>query len=127
MKEPIIFISRFRVKENMLNDFVKLYHKRIPRTETEKSGTLVQVGYVNEEKNQVTITRLFPDADAFDQQLMGSDERSRAVYELVEPMGVEIFGTPGSYALEMLKRASGAGVEVNIHSQYIGGFIRLKS
>jgi hypothetical protein len=125
MAEPVIFISRFRVKEGKLEDFVNLYHERIPRTEAEKPQTLVQLGFVSPDGTQLTITRLFADAEAFDQQLMGSDERSKAVYELIEPTGIEIYGIPGTNALEMIKRVSGAGIEVNIYPRYIGGFLHL--
>jgi hypothetical protein len=68
--------------------------------------------------------RVFPDAEAMDQQLQGADQRSKAVYQFIEPTGILIYGTPGDYALEMMKKVAGSGIHVSILPENIGGFIR---
>jgi hypothetical protein len=93
-------------------------------TEAHKPGTLVQLAYESEDTTQVDIFRVFPDADALDKQLQGADERSKRTYEFIEPVGVEIYGAPSAFALEMTKKVAGAGIEVTIKPHYIGGFIR---
>ena len=127
MTDPIVFISHNRVKEGMLEDFRKHYADSIPATEANKPGTLVQLAYVNEDATEAVIVRLFPNAEAMDQQLQGADERSKAAYRFIEPTSIEIYGTPNSYAMEMLKKVAGTGIELSINPQFIGGFIRLKS
>jgi len=124
MSEPIVFISRNRVKEGMLDEFSRHYADSIPATEANKPGTLVQLAYLNEEANEVVIVRVFPNAEALDQQLQGADERSKAAYQFISPTRVEIYGTPNSYAMEMMKKVAGSGIEVSIQPQFIGGFIR---
>ena len=127
MSEPIVFISRNRVKEGMLDEFSRHYTDSIPATEANKPGTLAQLAYLNEETSEVVIVRLFPNAEAMDQQLQGADERSKAVYRFIEPTRVVIYGTPNSYAMEMMKKVAGSGIEVSVNPQFIGGFIRPKS
>jgi hypothetical protein len=127
MTDPIVFISRNRVKEGMLDDFRKRYADSVPLTEVNKPGTLGQLAYVNEDVAEVTIVRVFPSAEAMDLQLQGADERSKAPYKFIEPTGVEIYGTPNNYAMEMMKKVAGSGIDVRISPQFIGGFIRSSS
>ena len=89
-----------------------------------KPGTLAQLAYENEQVTEVTIVRLFPSADALDLQIQGADERSKKTYEFIEPVSIEILGTPNPSTLETMKKIAGAGVIVNISPHHIGGFIR---
>ena len=124
MTDPIVFISRNRIKEGKVAEFRKHYGDSVPATATNKPGTLVQLAYESEDATQVDIIRVFPDADAMDRQLQGADERSKRTYEFIEPVSVEIYGTPSTFALEMMKKVAGSGIGVTIKPRYIGGFIR---
>jgi hypothetical protein len=123
MTEPIIFISRNRLKDGMLQDFRSHYQRSLQPTQAAKPGTLVQLAYVNEQSGDVDVIRVFRDAAALDLQLQGSDERSREAYRFIEPTAIEIYGTPNAYALEMMKKVAGSGIQVRITPQYLGGFL----
>lgn len=127
MSDSIVFISRNRVKQGMLEDFKKHYHESVPLTEANKPDTLVQLAYLSENATLVDIVRIFPNAAALDRQLQGADQRSKLTYQFIEPTSVEIYGTPSNYALEMMKKIAGVGIVVSIQPQFIGGFVRLKS
>jgi hypothetical protein len=127
MTEPIIFISRNRLKEGMLDAFKKHYQESIPRTEAAKPETLIQLAYVNDDFSKMDIIRLFRNAEALDLQLQGADERSKITYQFIEPTSVEIYGTPSDFSLEMLKKVAGSGITVSIFPQFIGGFMRPRS
>ena len=127
MTEPIVFIVRNRVKEGMLDDFTRHYRDSVPLTEAGKPGTVVQLAYANSNASEVDIVRVFPSAEAMDRQLQGADERSKAAYKFIEPTRIEIYGTPGSFAVEMMKKVAGTGIEVSIKPQYLGGFVRPQS
>jgi hypothetical protein len=124
MPDPIVFINRNKIKDGKANEFRKHYRDSIPPIEAGKPGTLAQLAYENEEVTEVTIVRLFPNADALDQQIQGADERSKKTYEYIEPISIEIFGTPNPSTLEKMKKIAGSGVAVKISPNYIGGFIR---
>jgi len=126
MSSPIVFVSRNRIKEGMLAAFQEHYRGSLPLTEAGKPGTHVQLAYLNEETAEVNIIRVFPSAEALDLQLQGADERSRTTYQFIEPVSIEILGTPNPYALEMMKKVSGSGIAVSITPSFIGGFIRPK-
>jgi hypothetical protein len=107
MTDPIVFISRNRIKEGMFDDFRKHYLDSIPLIEASKPGTLVQVAYVNKDATEVDIVRLFPNAEALDLQLQGADDRSKITYKFIEPTRIEIYGSPSNYAIEMMKKVAG--------------------
>jgi quinol monooxygenase YgiN len=124
MTDAIVFISRNKIMEGKADEFRKHYRQSVPRIEAGKSGTLVQLAYENEDSTEVTIFRLFPGADAMDVHLKGANERSKRAYEFIEPVSIEIFGTPSSDTLDMLKKIAGSGISVSVNPQFIGGFIR---
>jgi len=124
MPEPIVFISRNRIKEDKTDEFRKHYQESIPPIFDGKPSTLVQLGYENDEATEFTVVRVFPNADALDQQIQGADERSKKTYEYIEPTAIEIFGTPNPATLEKMKKLAGSGITVSIGPSYLGGFIR---
>jgi len=125
MTDPIVFISRNKIKEGRVVEFLQHYRDSIPPIMATKTGTLAQLAYENEEATEFTIVRLFPNADALDLQIQGADERSKKTYEYIEPISIEIFGTPNPATLEKMKKIAGSGVAVMISPNYAGGFIRL--
>ena len=124
MSEPIFFISRNTIKAGRAAEFRQHYRESIPATMAGKPGTAAQLAYENEDATEVTILRLFPDADALDLQIQGADERSKKTYESIEPTSIEIFGVPNPATLEKMKKIAGSGILVKISPNYIGGFIR---
>lgn len=124
MSEPIVFISRNRIKEGKAEEFREHYRDSIPPIMADKPGTLVQLAYENEEVDEVIVVRIFPSAEAFDLQIQGADERSKKTYEFIEPIGIEIFGAPSLSTLENMKKIAGSGVMVSISPHYTGGFMR---
>jgi hypothetical protein len=127
MTDPIVFISRNSIKAGMFDDFKKHYRDSVPMTQAGKPGTLLQLAYVNEAASVVDIVRVFPSAEGLDLQLQGADVRSKAAYQFIEPTRIEIYGNPNPYALEMMQKVAGSGIEVSIQPQFIGGFIRPNS
>jgi hypothetical protein len=124
MSDPIVFISRNIVKEGLFEDFKNHYQGSISPIMAGKPDTLVQLAYFNEETQEATIVRIFPDADGLDQQLQGADQRSKAASQFIKPIRIEIYGTPSMYALEMMTKVAGLGIKVHIYADYLGGFIR---
>lgn len=123
MTDPIVFIIRNRVKEGMLDDFKNHYKKSIPLTEKSKQGTIIQLAYINDDATNVDIIRVFPNAEALDQQLQGADRRTKITYKFIEPTSIEIYGTPNNFAIKMMKKVAGLEIDVSVKSQFIGGFI----
>ena len=127
MTDPVVFISRNRVKDGLLDGFLQHYRDSIPPIEAGKPGTLAQIAYLNDDGTEVVVVRFFSSAEALDLQLQGADQRSKATYQFIEPVSVEIYGTPSDWTLEMMKKVAGSGIEVSVNPQFVGGFARLKA
>lgn len=124
MDEPIVFISRNKIREGKRDLFRKHYKNSLQATMDGKPDTIIQIAYENEEANEVTIVRVFQNGDGLDNQLQGADERSKTTYEYIEPTRIEIFGIPNPATLEVMRKITGSGIEVKINPAFLGGFIR---
>ena len=111
MSEPLVFISHFAVREGALEGLRVFAEEGAARLHEEK---------------QLTIVHTFPDADAMDRHFEGSDERSAASFEFLEPRGFEIYGRPSDAALSTLQQAAAAGLPLSVQSQLLRGFLRLR-
>jgi len=129
MPEPIVFISHFRVKKDKLDGLRHLSREATELLEADKPRTLAFLAYLNEHGSRVTIVHVFADADSMDLHVQGSEERTRAAYEFVEPEGfeIEIYGTPSDRVLEMMRQEATSGGKLSVQSELLGGFLRLKS
>ena len=126
MSEPIVFISHFRVKPGQL-DALKPYLREGSATlRADMPRTVAFLAYIDEPGTRASIVHVFPDSDAMDLHFEGAEDRSRGAYELLEPDGWEIYGTPSAAALAMMREgAAAAAVHLTVEPGYIGGFLRL--
>ena len=58
MSEPIVFISRFRIKEGKEDDIRRQFEERAGAIEAEKPQTLVFLSYVDRDTRAVTFVHL---------------------------------------------------------------------
>lgn len=125
MSEPIVFISRFRIKEGKEDDIRRQFEERAGAIEAEKPQTLVFLSYVDRDARAVTFVHAFGDAGAMDLHFEGAEERARAAYKLLEPDGWEIYGRPSEQALESMRRSADSfGVNLRVQPEYVAGFLR---
>ncbi len=128
MSEPIVFISHFKVKEGKLDELKRLTGEVERSLREDKPRTAAWLVYLGEDGTRVSFVHCFPDAESMDLHFEGSDERSAAVYEFVEPDGFEIYGGPSDEALETMRQgAAGSGVSLTVLPERVGGFLRMGS
>jgi hypothetical protein len=126
MTEPIFFLSHFRIKEGGLDVLRRLTREVTPQLEAEKPRTVLFLSYLSSDGGEISFLHAFADAKSMDLHIVGSDERSRAAYGYMEPLGWEIYGKPSAAALEgMRQAAASAGVPLALHPEYLAGFLRL--
>jgi quinol monooxygenase YgiN len=127
MSEPIVFISHNKMKEGKLDALRKVHQERTQLLREQKPATIVFLAYAGEDGGQVSFVHVFPDAEAMDIHFQGADERSKQAYEFMQPKSMEIYGSPNDGVLEMMKQIAESGVSVSIDTDYLDGFLRLKS
>jgi len=128
MSEPVVFTSHFRVKEGKLDELKRLAGEVERSLREDKPRTVAWLVYLAEDGTKVTFVHCFPDAHSMDLHFEGSDERTAAVYEFVEPDGFEIYGRPSAQAMETMQQAAaGSGVPLSVRPEHLGGFLRMQT
>ena len=128
MPEPIFFLSHFRIKEGRLDAVRQLTSEAAARLQAEKPRTVLFLSYLDADGGTISFLHAFADAESMDLHFVGADERSRAAYEYIEPLGWEFYGRPSTAALETMRQAAAsAGVSLALHPEYLAGFLRLES
>lgn len=123
---PVAFISHFRIKAGKLDAARSAFAAVATQLGASRPRTAAYLAFLDEEGARLSILHVFPDAEAMDLHAEGAGERSKAAYELFEPAGWEIYGTPSAAALKMIEdQAAKWGVTVKIEPEALGGFIRL--
>lgn len=125
MSEPLVLISRHKIKVGKLEELRQLTEETMTAIQTAKPGTVFQYAYVNEDGSEVSFIHVFPDSAAMEHHLIGADDRSNRAYEFIEPISMEIFGLPGEKILQVFKQIEARGITFNLRPQPLGGFIRL--
>jgi len=127
MSEPIVFISHFSVKEGRLEDLKSLAGDIQAGLLRDKPATVAYLMYLDEEGSRFTVAHCFLDAEAMDRHFEGSDQRTAAAFEVMEPQGWEVYGRPSDDALATLRQgAEMTGVPLTLMPDHIGGFLRLQ-
>ena len=127
MTEPVVFLSHFKVREGKLDELKRLVGEVERSLREDKPRTAAWLVYLDEDGTKVSFVHCFPDADSMDLHFEGSDERTAAVYEFVEPAGFEIYGTSSEQALQTMREAAtGSGVSLRVQPGSLGGFLRME-
>ena len=125
MAEPIVFISRFRLRAGAADAFERAFDAAIELIAESKPRTATYAAYIDDEESELRIVHAFSDAAAMSAHFEGADERARSIAGLVEPAGFEVFGPAPTSAVDMLRQAAGsAGVVLRVFPRCIGGFLR---
>jgi hypothetical protein len=124
--EPIVFTSHFRVKAGKADAYRQLQYEIANQLQADKPRTLAFLPYLSEDGSRLTVVHVFGDAEAMDLHFQGSDERSDAAYEFLQPDGWEIYGKPSEEVIDSMRQAaSAAGVKLSLQPEFVAGFVRL--
>ena len=125
MTQPIVFISRSRIKQDRLEEFDTFFRERVPVINFGDPGTVALLSYLSEDGRELHVVHLFPHADAFDAHLSGAEERDRLAADYLEGLTWEIYGAPSAEALQGLQaRAVENGVDIAVYPDNFGGYLR---
>lgn len=124
MSGPIVFISHQRVKPGRFQEFATFFADGSKAIEADKPGTIVFLAFADADREETRIVHVFPDAEAMDQHLHGADERSAQAYQFLEPLEIDVYGSPSPGAVAEIEALAGRGVNVTVMIESIGGYVR---
>ena len=131
MAEPIVYVSTWTFKEGKFDDYQRFYAKQLRIIDEAEPQIVAFLTFANEDGTEMTNIQVHPDRASMDKHMgilaekMGIlAEDLSAVYQFMEPVRTEVFGTPGDRAMEMDRQAIDAGVPFTFKPRLIGGFTR---
>jgi quinol monooxygenase YgiN len=126
MSEPIVYISHFKVKQGSYESWMQLTQKATEQLKANKPGTVAFLQFTDQDRTELSIIHVFPDAQSFDRHVEGAAERAKSAFEFLEPTSREVYGKPSEQVLSMLKPPQGSGIAFRYKPEPTGGFLRLR-
>ena len=126
MPGPFIFIATNRLRDGRFD----AERRRVPELsgfiEAHEPRLIAFNEYVNEDRSEVTVVQIHPDAASmeFHIGIVGDHARQAYAQTLAGTTGIQVFGTPTENILRMLRQQAGSGVPLSINPLHLGGFTR---
>jgi len=123
---PFIFIATNRLRDGRFD----AEQQRVPALsgfiEAHEPRLIAFNEYANEERSEVTVVQVHPDAASFEFHLGVVGDRAREAYAqtLEATTSIGVFGTPSETILQMLRKQAGSAIHLNIYPHHLGGFTR---
>lgn len=127
MSGPFIFIATNRLREGKLAAERERARDLSSFIEANEPQLLAFNEYANEERTEVGVVQMHPDAASMELHMEVVAERAaRAYAETLEATtSIQVYGEPSDAVLEVLSRQAGAGVPMMVKRHHIGGFSRI--
>ena len=125
MGEPLIVITKSRVKEGRAEDVAK-WHERIDSIVQQNEPQIIAFhAFLSEDGTEMTSIQVHPDTASmeFHMQVLREnwDDSFSEYAQLLEIQSVEYFGSPPESALSMDRES---GLAVKVYKRHIGGVTR---
>jgi hypothetical protein len=126
MSSPFIFIATNRLKPGQLESERKRVPGLVEFIETSEPRLIGFNEFVNESGDEVTVVQIHPDASSMEAHVEIVRERAQAAYAetLDATVRIQVFGRPTEAILEALRQQAGAGVDISVNGEHLGGFVR---
>jgi biotin carboxylase len=123
---PFIFIATNRLKPGKLDDEKKRVPGLVDFVQANEPRLLAFNEFVNEDGTEVAVVQVHPDADSMAFHMEVIAERAASAYAdtIDATTSLQVFGTPGSAVIDLLRRQAGAGVPLSVKPYHLGGFTR---
>ena len=126
MSKPLIFISRFRVKEGKLEDLKKYYQKILNIIESNQTRMIAFHGFLSEDGTEMTSIQVHPDSESMEyhmQMLKANWDESFSQYsQMVQGTTIDYYGDPPESAIKMNEISK---QELKILPIHIAGFMHI--
>jgi hypothetical protein len=125
MSEPLVVITKFRVKEGKLEDLQRYYRKILNTVEANEPRIIAMHAFVNESGTEMTSIQVHPDTASMDSHMQvikdNWDESYSQYGQMMEVISIEYFGTAPESALEMDRQGDWG---LNVQPRHLAGFTR---
>jgi len=131
MSEPVVYVSTWRIKDGKFDEYRRFHTELVKIVDENEPRLTAFLAFTNEDLTEVTNIHVYPDSETLDRHMDVLGEKMRllpgdltAVMGYLDPVRIEVFGTPGGKAAEMDKGLADSGVPFAVKQRYLGGFTR---
>ena len=126
MTSPFIFIATNRLKPGRLTRERERVGRLVAFIEANEPRLIAFNEYVNEDRTEVAVVQVHPDAKSMEFHMGVVRERAGRAYgeTLDATTSIQVYGMPSDAVLESLRQQAGAGVPLRVNPQHLGGFTR---
>jgi hypothetical protein len=126
MSGPFIFIATNRLRDGKFDAEARRVPELSRFVEAKEPRLIAFNEYVNEDRSEVTVVQVHPDAASMEFHLSVIGDRAREAYgeTLAGTTGIQVYGTPSDAILRMLRQQAGSGVPLSVSLHHLGGFTR---
>jgi hypothetical protein len=126
---PIVFIATNRLKAGQLERERERVQGLVEFIEASEPRLIAFNEYLSEAGDEVTVVQVHPDTASLEAHIEIVRERAQQAYAetLDATVRIQVFGQPTDAILETLREQAGAGVELSVNGEHLGGFTRAAS
>lgn len=124
MTMPFILITTHEVDSRRFDEFRDLTAEYTAFVETNEPDLIAHHAYLDQERHQVSLVQIHPDADSAERHLQLVRPWVGRSAELSKPVRVEVYGEPGPVVTQALRANAEAGAAVSVAATAQLGFSR---
>lgn len=131
MGEPIVYVSTWRIKEGKSADYQRFHAALVEAVERNEPEVTAFLAYGEANGSEITNIHVYADQVVLDQHMRFLEDQMglmpgdlSAALESLEPIRVQVFGTPSGAAGEMDRGMADSGVPFEGKPRFLGGFAR---
>lgn len=131
MGEPIAYVSTWRIKEGKSTDYQRFYAALVEAVEQNEPEVTAFLAYGEANGSEITNIHVYADQVVLDEHMRFIGDQMglmptdlSAAMESLEPVRVQVFGTPMGAAAEMDRGMADSGVPFEGKPRFLGGFAR---
>jgi hypothetical protein len=128
MGEPVVYVSTWRVRDGKFADYQRFYSELLAAIRDADRDVLAFYAFANADATEITNVHVFPDTATLARHMAVIGEMGllpgalTSVIDVMEPLGVQVFGTPDGQAAAMDQGMKDSGVPFTVKARYLGGF-----
>jgi hypothetical protein len=127
--EPVVYLSTWRIKDGKFPEYRRFYSELLAAIREPDRDVVAFYAFANADGTEITNVHVFPDQATLDRHMGVIGEQMgllpgelTSVMELMEPLGIQVYGTPEGQASAMDRSLKESGVPFTGKERYLGGF-----
>jgi hypothetical protein len=124
MSSPFVLVTTHRIAPGDLESFKALNEEYLDFVEQNEPQMLAHLSSCSGDGTIVSLVQVHPDAASADHHLEIAGPRILAAADLIENVGIDVYGTPGPLLQAAIAHNADAGVPVRRFDACLGGFAR---